>query len=427
MIPGNLENRIREATEPAYFKWVLIPRARCNHRKRIRCIRERGSATVAFIVSSMPMWRFQGLCDLLRNDPRFRVVIALYPFPTFSQAQKDASMEELRGYFTQKEIPFLDLSAESQPGMVLREKVHPDLLFYPQPYNHLFDNDLDNQHFRDSLVCYIPYAMLTAKERWAYRTLLNDTAWRLFYPSEARKREAMEVLYNGGKNIRITGEVMSDAFLAPVGKSVWKPQETEKKKVIWAPHFSISETGMLHRDSFLWLNGFMWELARKYEDTIQFAFKPHPRLLTELYRHADWGPDKADAYYRQWAEGANTQLETGPYIDLFKESDAMIHDCGSFSVEYHFTRKPVMFTTQDIQASIGNQNELGRDGILVHYQGGTEAEIMALLEETVLGGIDPKQAEREAYYNKYLRPPGEHSVAENIYNEILAGIGFRDL
>jgi hypothetical protein len=420
----SLSRIVRKLTEPAYFRLVLVPRARCRQRARVKAIRQKGKAQLTFIVSSMPMWRFQNLYDLLSLDPRFSLEIALYPFPSYSTEQQVKSMEELRKYFTQKGMHYLDLSREKAPGTVLREQANPDILFYPQPYDHLFWNDLDNQYFGHSLICYIPYAMLTSSGRWAYRTLLCDTAWRLFYSSEARRKEAMKVLYNGGRNIRVTGEMMSDVFSAPARKKVWKEQETEKKKIIWAPHYSLIDKGMMHRDSFTWLSGFMWELAGRYRDKIQFAFKPHPRLLTELYDHPDWGQEKADAYYRQWAEGANTQLETGPYTDLFKESDAMIHDCGSFSVEYHFTGNPVLFTTKDVQAAIGNQNELGRDGILAHYLGGSEEEIVAFIEDVVLGGKDPKKEERQAYYQKYLCPPGGHSVAENIYNEILKGIGF---
>ena len=417
-------NRIRRITEPAYYKLFLIPRAANLHRKRVRKIRRKARAKVVFVVSSLPMWRFQNLYDLIRKDSRFQIELAIYPFPSFSPAQRDTAVLELRNYFSSRGMPFVDLSGEASPGRVLREKANPDIIFYPQPYNNLFGNDLDCRYFEDCLISYIPYAMLTAKESWAYRTHLNNIAWRLFYPWQARKAEAEAVLYNRGKNIRITGEVMSDIFAASAENAVWKKQESDKKRIIWAPHFTIYDSTMLHRDSFTWLSKVMWDVAEKYRDAIQFAFKPHPRLLSELHRHPDWGQDKADSYYRQWAEGTNTQLETGSYIDLFKGSDAMIHDCGSFSVEYHFTGKPVLFTARDLKAAVANQNELGRGGILAHYQGSSEADIINFIEDVVLDGKDPMEEERLAFREQFLRPPGGRSVAQNIYNEILSGIGW---
>ena len=420
-----MKESIHHLLEPAYFKWVLIPRARCRQRKRIREIRKRGYAVVTFIVSSLPMWKFQGLCELLAQDSRFRVSIALYPFSSFSQEEKDASISALCSFFTEKGIPFVDLTGMDQPGKVLRENNHPDLLFYPQPYNFLFSNDLDNQFFDDCLKCYIPYAMLSVSEEWVYRSWFNETAWRLFYTTESERKEAEKYLYNRGCNIRIVGQCLSDVFASPVQNSVWKPQRTPKKRIIWAPHHSITEEGVLHRDSFTWASSFMWELTGEYQETVQFAFKPHPRLKSVLYDHPDWGPERTDAYYRQWAEGSNTQLETGSYIDLFKESDAMIHDCCSFSAEYHYTGNPVFFITRDVEAVIAPLNALGKEGVLAHYLGGSEAEIKAFIDDVVLAGNDSKKSDRQAYFEKFLRPPGGHSVAENIYNEILKGIGFK--
>lgn len=52
---------------------------------------------------------------------------------------------------------------------------------------------------------------------------------------------------------------------------------------------------------------------------------------------------KTDRYYSEWESLSNAQLETGKYVDLFMTSDAMIHDCGSFTIEYHYTLKPVMY------------------------------------------------------------------------------------
>ena len=164
------------------------------------------------------------------------------------------------------------------------------------------------------------------------------------------------------------------------------------------------------------------EVARQYEDRIQVAFKPHPRLLTELYAHPLWGKEKADAYYRCWAEGGNSQLVTGSYVDLFKTSDAMIHDSGSFSVEYHFTGKPVMFTTYDLNAALEGQNELGQESILAHYLGQSEDDIISFIENVVLGGYDARKEVRDTFLKTYLPASGNGTVAEAIYRDILDGL-----
>ena len=421
---ASLEDRLRKCMEPALYKCRIIPRARKAQRRNVQAIRAHGHATVVFIISSLSMWRAQKLFALLQADARFDVSLALYPFSSFQRAQKEKAVAELTAYCVENGIPFLDLSGERHPGEALKRRLHPDILFYPQPYNFLFENDLDAAFFPESLVCYIPYSIRTSSGEWVYRGRLNEIAWRLYYASDILRKEAEHYLYGKGYNIRVTGDLMMDTLTDTDAQDVWKPQDAPKKRVIWAPHFSIVDAGQLHRDSFSWLSDCMSRIAETYQDRVQFAFKPHPRLLSELYAHPAWGKEKADAYYRRWEEGPNTQLVTGSYVDLFKTSDAMVHDSGSFSVEYHFTGKPVLFTTRDLDASLANQNELGREGIRAHYIGRDEQDIVSFIEDAVLGGRDPRKAVRTAFIDTYLRPAGNGSVAENIYHDLLSGLGF---
>ena len=420
----SLNENIHQWIEPVVFQLKILPRARFRKRQAIKRIQNNGHASVVFIVSSLPMWRAQAIYDLLQSDSRFSPHIALYPFPTFSAAQKEEAMSGLQSYFKGKAIPFEDLSQESNPGQALKNRLSPDIVFFPQPYNYLFGNDLDSQHFTNSLNCYIPYSIRTSTGSKVYQTYLNETAWRLFYPSQLHYQEAKRILYNNGKNIRITGDPIIDLFQAPENTQVWKTQDKSKKRIIWAPHFSIIDNGIMHRDSFTWLSECMQEIAEQNKESIQIAFKPHPRLKSELYALPNWGKERTDIYYRFWQEGENTQLEIGGYVDLFKESDAMIHDCGSFSVEYLLTGKPVMFMTQDITKSIEGQNELGQQALLSHYHGHSKEDIIAFINNTVINRNDPMKEARKAFYDNYLRPPGEKSVAENIYQEILSGLSF---
>ena len=373
-------------------------------------------------MSSLSQWRTQSLFDLLNEDARFTVRLIIYPYPSFGAEQVKTSAEAIRQYCQSRRLPFLDLTMSQSPGRDLREGLNPDLLFYPQPYNFLFNNDLDAVHFEDKLIGYIPYAIHTFREPKMFRNILSNIAWRMFFMCEDNVADAKKFLYNGARNVRIVGEPVSDLFAGPAENNPWKPQERQKKKIIWAPHFTIAEGTWLRRDSFSWLSKLMLGMAQKYREQIQIAFKPHPRLFTELQKHPEWGTERANEYYQKWATGENTQLETGAYVDLFKTSDAMIHDSGSFSVEYLFTGKPALFTTQNLEAATKNQNEIGRDAVMAHYQGASESDVCTFIEDVVLGGNDPMKARRDAYYDKYLRPPGGRPVAENIYHEILSGL-----
>jgi CDP-glycerol glycerophosphotransferase (TagB/SpsB family) len=159
----------------------------------------------------------------------------------------------------------------------------------------------------------------------------------------------------------------------------------------------------------------MINLANKYKDNIQIAFKPHPLLLTKLYKV--WGKKKTDDYYAQWVNGENTQLVLGDYVSLFMLSDALVHDCSSFTVEYHYTRKPVMYLTKDEHHADG-LNDFGKMAFDLHYKGSCEEDIEAFIND-VIEGRDEMKEKRKKFYNDYLLPPNGNSASENIIKAIL--------
>jgi hypothetical protein len=112
----------------------------------------------------------------------------------------------------------------------------------------------------------------------------------------------------------------------------------------------------------------------------------------------------------------NTQLETGLFIDLFKTSDAMVHDCDSFQVEYLYVNKPVMFVEQSVKQQ--NTTELRKRAMACHYIGRNMDDIRQFVER-VLHGEDTMKEQRQQFFENYLLPKGGTDVALNIYNDIV--------
>jgi CDP-glycerol glycerophosphotransferase (TagB/SpsB family) len=164
----------------------------------------------------------------------------------------------------------------------------------------------------------------------------------------------------------------------------------------------------------------MLDFKDKYKDKVQFAFKPHPQLKPALYKHKDWGKERTDAYYKAWEEGDNSTFVAGAYIDLFKSSDGMIHDSHSFTVEYLYVGKPVMFMTNYDRES--QCNAVGKKAFAAHYHGTSRDDIQHFIEDVVIGGQDTMVEKRHAFYNDILVPPNGRSVAENIINEITTAL-----
>ena len=416
---------IKEFLIPYYVQLWIYPRKVLTYRRRIRDIRKRGEANVVFIASVLAMWKYQRIYELLCKDSRFNTTIIIAPFYSYGQEQQNHCMQELALFFSQKNIPFIDSREIKDLGRWLEEEIKPDLIFYPQPYEWLFLNELDWTYHPTSLIAYVPYGVQTILQKWTYNSRFDYNAWRLYYLSAYNKENARKLSFCRGKNVRVSGYVSYDELTLCDLPDVWKPQQKRKKRIIWAPHFSgMRQPNWLNRGAFKWLWKFMQDLAISHKDTIQIAFKPHPRLLSALYDTPEWGKEKADAYYDWWASGENTQLETGQFYALFKYSDAMIHDCDSFMGDYLLTGKPVLFTSDNLEETEAQLDDFGKAALHSHYIGRDVQDILSFVENIEADGPDPKATDREQAYQKYLLPPNGVSAAENIYNDIVKSIRF---
>lgn len=384
----------------------------------VRRIRRNGKANVVFMATNIALWRYQHLYDSLSEDCRFCLDIIIYPFSTYTESENRRNMCEMKRFFNTHNMPSHMLDEDA--GRCREIAAKADVVFYCQPYSLL--SDIFGRFAKYSkLICYFPYSLQALKLDWDYNLPFHNLAWRLYYPSEHHRQIGSSMADNNGYNIRIVGEPHYDDFTAPVRDNVWKNCD-DRKRIIWAPHFRIVENDMFNRASFLWTYDVMQEMAVKYQDRIQIAFKPHPRLYSTLCSLSDWGEQRTADYYRFWETQPNTQLETGDFIDLFKTSHALIHDCGSFTSEYMFVKKPCMFLTRDEFGVRSILDEFGNACLDLHEFGQSKEDITAFIEGVINGKDDLRIEERTRLMMHYLIPPNNKSTAQNTCQDLVSSL-----
>lgn len=397
-----------------HYRFFSIPPIRIGQAATIARIRKAGKAKVVFVASSLSMWLYEGIYEkMLAEAERFEPHIVVAPFTTNSPVMREAERERLQKYFKEKGIRAEDASAMAA--------IDPDIVFFPQCYRKIYGEGLEISDWKKRLTCYFPYGVSFLEDRWQYDTRNLNWLWRFFVQSEGHRQTAHRLMTNKGSNVVAVGEPHAEEYEG-VGRDVWKPQGTPCRRVIWAPHHSFKPESKLRRTAFLWAAGAMKELAEEYAGKIQFAFKPHPRLYVEMLTHPQWGEERTRAYFDFWRTSPNTQLEEGGFIDLFKTSDALIHNCNSFIAEYLYTGKPALFLTDEAVALKGEMNGFGRAALDSHYIAATKEEVRSFLESTVLGGDDPNRGLREEAYATYLKPVGDAGFATNVVEDIKKSI-----
>lgn len=373
---------------------------------------------VVFLVLSASVWKYDSVYQLMEKDKRFNPLIIVCPAIDLAENQIIPKMNQAYAYFANKGYNVIQACDEHRENYASVELLSPDILFYASQWDMHFDERYRSTTLRKYLKCYVNYSFKNNPFEWSIASPFQGSMWMYFSECEDNKKLALSFNTHEFRNIRVVGYPIYDEIEALDAKGVdWKIQDKNHKRIIWAPHHSIEgHDGLIKLSTFLLFANTMKEMAIKYADSVQFAFKPHPQLKTVLYKHPEWGQEKTDAYYDFWRERKNTTVVDGAYADLFKSSDAMIHDCHSFVVEYLYVNKPVMFLANYDRE--GQSNEVGKKAFAAHYHGVSAEDIEKFITDVVINNKDTMQSVRNEFYQNILVPPNGKSVAENIIDEI---------
>lgn len=279
---------------------------------------------IVFLVTQNSKWNGEYLYKQFLLSNTFDVEIALCPVSAQSSCSADYNFFKTRGYQVRAVAYKDDLRS-----------FKPDIVFFQQPW-YLHENKHPSQVSKYALCFYFPYGCGTInnkrlfnKCKYFYKNL--SVHFTFDEPSTQPLKEW------GIKNCVITGHPKLDAYLRPAKKNIWK---TNKFKIIYAPHHSfLSDT--VAWGTFPWNGREILAMALKSLAEAEWIFKPHPMFKEALLRSGLMSEKEVQAYYEAWAQNAQIYDE-GDYFDIFKTSDLLVTDCGSFLTEYLPSKKPVI-------------------------------------------------------------------------------------
>ena len=403
-----------------FYRTLVLPRI-------VRRVAQKDVITVVFLPISVAMWRYDGVYRRMRENPRFKPIIVAAPKKRMEKSQRVRDQDEMLRYFGSKGYdvrPSYD--PESDVDMELRD-LHPDIVFYAQPATNQVADTLNCWHMRGSLICYAHYSYQYTCENWEYNLFMHNFAWRHYVVAEHQRQACQSVSDIRAANVAVVGYSLEEEYREllnkpAIGNAAWRNDQTVRKRIIWAPHHSISDSEIYRMSSFLEYCDFMLELKERYKDRILFAFKPHPFLYSKLCEA--WGEERAAAYYDKWRDTENSFIANGTYSDLFAGSDAMIHCCASFTVEYLYAQKPALYVWSKTRA-IQDDGPVGGAALAAHDIARSCADIEQFVEGLLKGDNDKKAPLRRQFYLDYLASPNGRPFSENVVNDIVKHLSSR--
>lgn len=386
---------------------------------KVKSLRDKKKVKVLFVLSEISKWKTEQLYLTMRGNKRFEPIIGITLKMDDKPLESATKLLELVDYLKLKNYSYHELI---RAGYIQRE-INPDIIIYQEPYLSVIPREFNFLNNFHSLFISITYSFHTVLLPFDHYADLKQFAWFDCYENSSTALSAQKYTHGKRKNIIVTGLPMMDDLQIIQGKDPWKLQKNNKKRIIWAPHHSIGyEYETITYSCFLEFFEFMLDLASKYNEYVQWAFKPHPLLRYKL--DLLWGRKKTDEYYAEWNLKDYTQYEDGRYVELFNYSDALIHDCASFTIEYLYTKKPVMYLVNELDHG-RDLNDFAKEAFNLHYHGNTKKQIEEFVRN-LIENVDPLLEQRTDFYNTSLIAPHGKTASQNIINAILGELEYNN-
>lgn len=221
-----------------------------------------------------------------------------------------------------------------------------DIVYYANPYDAMVHDfhKISYSYKKDVLPIYVSYGYDVGR----YTTLSRlrgielNLVWKLFADTTYTYKDYLKYQIIKGKNVVLAGYSKMDDLNKEGNVD---RRNGNRKRILIASHHTVSMEA-LPLSNFMKYYNLILELPVIFPD-IDFVFRPHPLLFTTLVNNNIWTQEEIEHYIQALEERGVEYSTGGDYLGVFRECDAIINDCGSFTVEWLYTGKPGCFVYND--------------------------------------------------------------------------------
>ncbi len=371
---------------------------------------------VAFYVLFDAIFPGKPLYKLMLKDDLFEPFIVVIPNTAKSVKHLIEQMES--NYLSlSKEFESVYKAYTPKKGMIdFSDKA--DLICFSNPYDHsTYEFYTMRYTITKSILPFVmSYGIYSDNyaKKYVYNLALHNSAWKIFLDTKEQVSDFTQLTDEKGTNVVLTGYGKMDAL------NDYMPRVGTRKKIIIAPHHTVANPSF-PLSNFLEYASFFLILPKVYPE-IDFVFRPHPLLFINLVTENFWSQDEVDTYIERISSYANVEYQAGgDYLETFVQSDALIHDCSSFMLEYLYTDKPACFMVKNKEILAEIYTPFGLEALAQHEFAYVKNDIIEFINNTVIGGIDRKKEQRGIFVQEELKinfPHASEKILEHIKEEL---------
>ena len=409
------EKKNQELLNANFPKYIAVQN---GFEKKIKIIQQQKKIKVAFIVIFKSTFPARSVFEIMIKSSLFDPYIIVVPNVSRSKQYQDELYEDtlnsFRGEFKSRVISGYDI----QKNEYIEFKDEYKIVFFANPYKVLVHKYHDISYFLDknTLPIYANYGF-AAITYW--KEVINTDFYNYLWKVSIENQDNMLYLEKNEVIKGINGVVTG--YLKMYKLIDEKTDPLRRPTIMICPHHTVTGWKKLDISNFLKYSELFLKLPRLYPQ-IDFIFRPHPLLFPNLLDHKIWTKQEIEDYIKRISSFNNVVYDTSDnYFDKFVNSDAMIHDCGSFIAEYLYTKKPCCYMMKTKESTYEGLIPFGKKCMDNHYHALSEEDIMAFIDDIVVGGKDKLRRIREEFVEKELKinyPNSSRFFVDYIANQL---------
>ncbi len=403
--------RILKKKSPKVSQILLERRVSLNYSRVLRRLRRKiktEKLRVVFYTNEPQKWSYDSLYREFEKSPFFDPLVVVVP-RWWVHKGKDHTRMSLKEQFDF----YKERNYKVEYGYVDGEYLEiatfkPDIFFYLQLAEVPgIDDPLIVS--KNAITCYCPYAFQLSNYNKEYLQSFHRLLFRYYVVSDITKERFESYNKRNSKNCVTVGYPKLDVYceektLEP--EKYWK--SIEKFKIVYAPHHSFNDA--FRFSTFPKTYQIVRELAN-FPETV-WVFKPHPMLRQSILKSGLMNEEEMNDYYESWND-VGMIYDSGDYFDLFKTSDMMITDCGSFLAEYLPSHKPLVRLINEDSCRLDKLGEMLSE---CFYNVHNKDELFSIFNELVVRRNDYLREKRSSIANAILDK--EKSSGYRVYKDL---------
>lgn len=368
-----------------------------------RKIKEGKKIRVCFLIDDITKFSIKSIYNEMINNKLFEPFLLLYSQCDGEFKNNDFIWQNhllAFDFFKQKNYIIFN-GYDDNRNYIPIEYFSPDIVFMTAPYLDYHNTTLTNIFLNiNYLVCYMSYYFFTLNNYdYHFNNRRIATCWKNFVFTNEEHIEMLKYSKFCGTNNILLGDPKLDAYSKPISEcKIPSKIDNNNPIVIYAPHWSIKfEWEPSNLSSFHIYHEYFLNLV-KANPNINFVFKPHPNLKLQVVKKNIMTTEEFQNYINEWDSQANgLYVYDGEYIDLFRRSDLLIQDSGSFIAEWLPTGKPCIYLVnpeRNQETYMDGFSNISKKIFKKYYLAYTKEEIDKYFNMIMFNKQDPLKDER---------------------------------